>query len=197
MRRALDIMGIPHLDNPSHIIPVMVGDAKKCKMISDWLMDNHRDLCTADQLSDRAGGDRASARHAFARAHRWRHRPADQGAFGKSGRNASLPEWRPPPRLRASHRFSLWTGRNRGRVSGDARPFCVPKQDRCAPLHPLSQEPSSFAISFLKDGAMQGQSITRKSVLFSLFALAGTPVAAQSSDEPETVRIGRQNMAGP
>jgi 5-aminolevulinate synthase len=29
------------LDNPSHIIPVMVGDAKKCKMISDWLMDNH------------------------------------------------------------------------------------------------------------------------------------------------------------
>ena len=41
VRRALDIMGIPHLANPSHIIPVMVGDAKKCKMISDWLMDNH------------------------------------------------------------------------------------------------------------------------------------------------------------
>ena len=41
VRRALDIMGITHLDNPSHIIPVMVGDAKKCKMISDWLMDNH------------------------------------------------------------------------------------------------------------------------------------------------------------
>jgi 5-aminolevulinate synthase len=41
VRRQLDIMGIPHLANPSHIIPVMVGDAKKCKMISDWLMDNH------------------------------------------------------------------------------------------------------------------------------------------------------------
>jgi len=41
VRRQLDIMGIPHLHNPSHIIPVMVGDAKKCKMISDWLMDNH------------------------------------------------------------------------------------------------------------------------------------------------------------
>ncbi len=41
VRRKLDLMGIPHLDNPSHIIPVMVGDAKKCKMISDWLMDNH------------------------------------------------------------------------------------------------------------------------------------------------------------
>ncbi len=41
VRRRLDGMGIPHLSNPSHIIPVMVGDAKKCKMISDWLMDNH------------------------------------------------------------------------------------------------------------------------------------------------------------
>ncbi|KPF68433.1 5-aminolevulinate synthase [alpha proteobacterium AAP81b] len=41
VRKALRAMGIPQLDNPSHIIPVMVGDAKKAKMISDWLMDNH------------------------------------------------------------------------------------------------------------------------------------------------------------
>jgi 5-aminolevulinate synthase len=41
VRSALDRMGIPHLPNPSHIIPVMVGDAHKCKFISDWLMDNH------------------------------------------------------------------------------------------------------------------------------------------------------------
>ncbi len=41
VRRKLDAIGIPHLDNPSHIIPVMVGDAHKCKRISDWLMDNH------------------------------------------------------------------------------------------------------------------------------------------------------------
>ena len=41
VRRKLDMLGIPHLPNPSQIIPVMVGDAKKCKMISDWLMDNH------------------------------------------------------------------------------------------------------------------------------------------------------------
>ncbi|KEO86136.1 MULTISPECIES: 5-aminolevulinate synthase [Erythrobacter] len=41
VRRKLDMMGIPHLANPSHIIPVMVGDAHKCKRISDWLMDNH------------------------------------------------------------------------------------------------------------------------------------------------------------
>jgi 5-aminolevulinate synthase len=41
VRGALDRMGIPHLPNPSHIIPVMVGDPHKCKFISDWLMDNH------------------------------------------------------------------------------------------------------------------------------------------------------------
>ncbi len=41
VRAKLDMLGIPHLPNPSHIIPVMVGDAHKCKRISDWLMDNH------------------------------------------------------------------------------------------------------------------------------------------------------------
>ncbi len=41
VRRKLRGIGIPMLDNPSHIIPVMVGDPKKCKMISDWLLDNH------------------------------------------------------------------------------------------------------------------------------------------------------------
>ncbi len=41
VRRRLDAIGIPTIDNVSHIIPVMVGDAHKCKMISDWLLDNH------------------------------------------------------------------------------------------------------------------------------------------------------------
>jgi 5-aminolevulinate synthase len=41
VRARLDALGIPHLDNPSHIIPVMVGDPHHCKMISDWLMANH------------------------------------------------------------------------------------------------------------------------------------------------------------
>ena len=41
VRQRLDAMGIPHIDNPSHIIPVMVGDPHHCKMISDWLMANH------------------------------------------------------------------------------------------------------------------------------------------------------------
>ena len=41
VRDRLDALGIPHLPNPSHIIPVMVGDAHHAKMISDWLMDHH------------------------------------------------------------------------------------------------------------------------------------------------------------
>lgn len=41
VRRKLKALGIPCLDNPSHIIPVMVGDAAKCKLLSDWLLDNY------------------------------------------------------------------------------------------------------------------------------------------------------------
>jgi 5-aminolevulinate synthase len=41
VRQRLDALGIPHLPNPSHIIPVMVGDPHHAKMISDWLMDHH------------------------------------------------------------------------------------------------------------------------------------------------------------
>ncbi len=32
---------IPQLENPSHIVPVMVGDAKRCRMASDLLLDRH------------------------------------------------------------------------------------------------------------------------------------------------------------
>lgn len=38
LRGKLDRAGIPHLPNPSHIVPVMVGDAKACKAISDELL---------------------------------------------------------------------------------------------------------------------------------------------------------------
>lgn len=38
VRAALDAKGIPQIDNPSHIVPVMVGNAAKCKWISDVLM---------------------------------------------------------------------------------------------------------------------------------------------------------------
>ena len=41
VRRRLDEVGVPHLDNPSHIVPVMVGDAVVCKQISDLLLDHY------------------------------------------------------------------------------------------------------------------------------------------------------------
>lgn len=41
VRAKLAEIGIPTLDNPSHIVPVMVGDPLKCKRISDWLMERH------------------------------------------------------------------------------------------------------------------------------------------------------------
>ena len=41
VRARLDAIGIPHEPNPSHIIPVMVGDPVKCKYISDVLLDEY------------------------------------------------------------------------------------------------------------------------------------------------------------
>ena len=41
VRRKLEAMGIPCMENPSHIIPVMVKDPVKCKQISDWLLDHY------------------------------------------------------------------------------------------------------------------------------------------------------------
>jgi 5-aminolevulinate synthase len=41
LRKRLDEMGIPHLPNPSHIVPVMVKDPVKCKMLSDILLDDY------------------------------------------------------------------------------------------------------------------------------------------------------------
>lgn len=41
VREALDARNIPHMQNPSHIVPVMVGDPVKCKMLSDILLDDY------------------------------------------------------------------------------------------------------------------------------------------------------------
>ena len=39
LREKLDAADIPHLANPSHIVPVMVGDPVRCKQISDVLLE--------------------------------------------------------------------------------------------------------------------------------------------------------------
>jgi|APMI01.1.fsa_nt_gi 5-aminolevulinate synthase len=40
-KHALAAAGLPVMDNPSHIVPVFVGDAEKCKAASDLLMERH------------------------------------------------------------------------------------------------------------------------------------------------------------
>ncbi len=41
VRARLDEIGLPHINNPSHIIPVLVGDPVKCKFISDTLLRDY------------------------------------------------------------------------------------------------------------------------------------------------------------
>jgi 5-aminolevulinate synthase len=41
LRKRLDQEGIPHLHNASHIIPVMIKDPVKCRMIADYLMQQY------------------------------------------------------------------------------------------------------------------------------------------------------------
>lgn len=41
MREALDARNIPHMQNPSHTVPVMVGDPVKCKLPSNILLDDY------------------------------------------------------------------------------------------------------------------------------------------------------------
>lgn len=41
VRQRLSEIGVPHIDNPSHIIPVKVGDPVKCKFISDTLLQDY------------------------------------------------------------------------------------------------------------------------------------------------------------
>jgi 5-aminolevulinate synthase len=41
VRRRLAAAGIPIMDNPSHIVPVFVGDPVRCKQASDLLLEQH------------------------------------------------------------------------------------------------------------------------------------------------------------
>ena len=41
LRRKLDAIGIPHLNNPSHIVPVLIKNPVKCKFISDILLEDY------------------------------------------------------------------------------------------------------------------------------------------------------------
>jgi 5-aminolevulinate synthase len=42
LKKRLAAIGLPLLNNPSHIVPVLVGDPVRCKVISDRLLKHHR-----------------------------------------------------------------------------------------------------------------------------------------------------------
>ena len=41
LKRKLKTAGLPILDNPSHIVPVMIGDPVHCKSVTDALLDRY------------------------------------------------------------------------------------------------------------------------------------------------------------
>ena len=41
VKHALQAAGLPVMDNPSHIVPLFVGDAQKCQAASKLLLERH------------------------------------------------------------------------------------------------------------------------------------------------------------
>ena len=79
-KHALRAAGLPVLNNPSHIVPLMVGDAERCKAASDLLMQAARHLYPADQLSDGRDRNGTSAHHSDAAPQRSARLPSRRGA---------------------------------------------------------------------------------------------------------------------
>ena len=55
LRNKLDLAGIPHLINPSHIVPVMIKDPVKCRQISDILLNENGIEPQPEELASRLG----------------------------------------------------------------------------------------------------------------------------------------------
>jgi 5-aminolevulinic acid synthase len=85
LKAKLKARNLPVMDNPSHIVPVLVGDPVHCKAVTRHADGALRHLCAADQLPDGGQGHRAHPPHALAAAYGRAHRLARHGAFGAMG----------------------------------------------------------------------------------------------------------------
>ena len=66
LRTALDRAGVPHYRNDSHIVPVMVGDARLCKQVTDRLLDQFGVYVQPIKLSYGPTWNRTASNHALA-----------------------------------------------------------------------------------------------------------------------------------
>ena len=95
LKTQLASVGLPVMENPSHIVPVMVGDPVHCKAVTDMLLEHYGILRAADQLPDSAARHRADAAHTIAGA----YRRADGGTDHRtSGAVGTLPRRQRPVR---------------------------------------------------------------------------------------------------
>ena len=80
LKGRLQAAGLPVMDNPSHIVPLLVGDPVLTKRITDALLERFAIYVQPINYPDRAARHRAPAHHAPAPALRRRHGPARGGA---------------------------------------------------------------------------------------------------------------------
>ena len=80
LKRRLAAAGLPVMDNPSHIVPILVGDPVLAKRITDALLERFAIYVQPINYPDRPARQRAPAADADAAALRPRHRPAGGGA---------------------------------------------------------------------------------------------------------------------
>jgi len=79
LKDKLKTAGLAVMENPSHIVPLLVGDPGAYEAHHRRAARALRDLRAADQLPDRAARQRAAAHHAAAPALRCGHGPSRRG----------------------------------------------------------------------------------------------------------------------